>query len=271
MKKNNRGVTIIEIIISIALISIIMIFLFRVLISLTKDEDERLDTNAKIMAGTIMKAIQNDIVEKELTTIVIKPEYKRTNPASPILSTNTILYFGFADNSYKELVVDKSAIKYWNFSDKETHKITDFIKVGNTNSGDSDVSEENQQVAQEFYFELDEIELNFFEYNKNGSIYDGFFSLVIPFTDDYVTYKISLDFHYISDHIKIYRYTENADWLIEGIGNTTFTTNERVYSYSYKAICQGNEYDDTECCDPNNEDSVKKCLNKSIGEPINNN
>lgn len=70
MIKNNKGITIVEIIISVTLISIVMILLFTVLITV-RDEDERgkVVSNLLINQALIVKEIENDFIELGLIGI----------------------------------------------------------------------------------------------------------------------------------------------------------------------------------------------------------
>lgn len=71
--KNNRGFSLMEIIISIALISLVMMFMFRLLL-LVRSEDNLTQENANlnVVASLIISEIQDDIFTKEIK-YVYKP------------------------------------------------------------------------------------------------------------------------------------------------------------------------------------------------------
>ena len=72
MKLNNKGVTLVEIIISIALISIVLIFLFSLLISV-KDLNNNSQTNSTylINKSLIIKTIEDDILKNNSEEILV--------------------------------------------------------------------------------------------------------------------------------------------------------------------------------------------------------
>jgi type II secretory pathway component PulJ len=62
MKLNKKGITIVEIIISVTLVSIVLVFLFNVMITV-KNEDSKSQTQSKLLINQalIIKSIQSDI------------------------------------------------------------------------------------------------------------------------------------------------------------------------------------------------------------------
>lgn len=65
MRLNNRGVTLIEIIVSVSLISIVLIFLFRLLVTLKEVDDKSLSRLEYLEKTTlIIKNIQDEIKDK---------------------------------------------------------------------------------------------------------------------------------------------------------------------------------------------------------------
>ena len=68
MKKlNNKGVTLIELIVSLALISIVMVFIFNLLIDLKAEDSlsSKRSTDA-LNRSTIIRLIQNDFLDKTI-------------------------------------------------------------------------------------------------------------------------------------------------------------------------------------------------------------
>lgn len=70
MKKNNKGMTLIEVIISIALIAIIIIFIMNLFLSVREDEAESKEESLlKSNQALIVKDIHTDFLERELVGI----------------------------------------------------------------------------------------------------------------------------------------------------------------------------------------------------------
>ena len=72
MKLNNKGITLIEIIISIALISIVLIFLFSLLVTVNDmNDDAEVNSTYLINKALILKNIEEDL-SKETNEIIVK-------------------------------------------------------------------------------------------------------------------------------------------------------------------------------------------------------
>lgn len=70
MKLNNKGITLVEIIISIALISIVLLFLFSLLVTVNDMNNEsKVNTTYLITKSLILKNIEDDINSKEITNL----------------------------------------------------------------------------------------------------------------------------------------------------------------------------------------------------------
>ena len=68
--KNNKGISIVEIIISITLISIILVFLFTMLITVKNEDDKSKHVaNMLVNQALIIKEIETDFIDYELTDI----------------------------------------------------------------------------------------------------------------------------------------------------------------------------------------------------------
>ena len=67
---NNKGVTLVEILVSVALIALVMVFLFNILASLKTEDSLNSDrNNDSLNRATITRLIQNDLTQNKLTTV----------------------------------------------------------------------------------------------------------------------------------------------------------------------------------------------------------
>lgn len=116
--KNNKGVSMVEIIISIALISLIMIFLFRLLL-LVRSEDNlnKNIANINVISSQIISDIHDDMNSKGLDYIY-KPLCKNdSDPCCCSSTSNDCLKLYFKTGEEKELSVlktnkERDSIKY---------------------------------------------------------------------------------------------------------------------------------------------------------------
>ncbi len=70
MKKNKKGMTLVEVIISIALIAIVILFIMNLFLSVREDEEESKEESLlKTNQALIVKDIHNDFLERELVGI----------------------------------------------------------------------------------------------------------------------------------------------------------------------------------------------------------
>ena len=95
---NKRGVTIVEIIVSVGLISMILLFFFRLLVTLRNEDVRDKNTLLTINKTIISQNISNDFIERTLDVV-------------SILGPNHI-EFEFADGTNKMLVVTDDTLKY---------------------------------------------------------------------------------------------------------------------------------------------------------------
>jgi prepilin-type N-terminal cleavage/methylation domain-containing protein len=113
MKLNNKGITLIEIMISVTLIAIVMVFLFNLLIDLRADEGLSTKKNSDLInqAG-IIRLIENDFVTKGVKQI----SGCGSDPSYPCLGIDEQTYrffqFTFNDNTIKYLIVYKDHLEY---------------------------------------------------------------------------------------------------------------------------------------------------------------
>lgn len=104
MIKNNKGITLVELIVSIALISIVIMFLFRLLVDVRYNENN-MDFNRKNQQtrAIILKNIQADFLERKL----VKLEDNSNE-------NQFILNITYADRTTGNLVVESDSITYTN-------------------------------------------------------------------------------------------------------------------------------------------------------------
>lgn len=101
---NKKGVTILELLISISLISVVILLLIKVMFSLDKiNNDDTYASNDEISRTEIIKNIENDFLKLKLQGLEIKK------------SDNTIISFIY-ENEIKELRLEKNKITYNNES-----------------------------------------------------------------------------------------------------------------------------------------------------------
>lgn len=99
---NKRGVTILELLISISLISIVILLLIKVMFSLDKiNNDDTYASSDEIGRTEIIKNIESDFLKLKLKGIEIKKE------------SNTIISFIY-ENETKDLKIEKNKITYDN-------------------------------------------------------------------------------------------------------------------------------------------------------------
>lgn len=115
MKLNNKGITLVELIVSIALISIVIMFLFRLLVDV-RYSDSSIDYNRanQQKRAIILKTLQEDFLENKLIGL-----QDVTIPNTEEL----ILNFTYADYTTGKLIVQSDSITY-SFDNREVEKWT---------------------------------------------------------------------------------------------------------------------------------------------------
>jgi prepilin-type N-terminal cleavage/methylation domain-containing protein len=138
MKKlNKKGVTLIELIISIALISVVMVFMYRLLININNEI-----TNSAFAIDNqqnrleIINTVEEDILHKALTTL--------TN------TNNTSITFGFDDNTSSVLSISIESNKYY-ITYKDTQNNTKKWEVKNAYHHNMIYICTNKDIAQTKY------------------------------------------------------------------------------------------------------------------------
>lgn len=106
MKKlNNKGTTIVELIVSLALISVVLIFMFRLLIDVNNEQtnnDFAIDN--QIVRAEIIKNIESEMTSKVLKNI----------SSSGSTASNLIIKFTFGDGTSSTLSATDSSLTYTN-------------------------------------------------------------------------------------------------------------------------------------------------------------
>ena len=104
---NKLGFTITELLVSIALISVVILLLLKVMLSLNSiSNDKTYASSDEIKRAEIIKNIESDFLELNLTNVEIKEE-----------SDKTSVYFKYKDST-KKLVIYKEKLIYDNIEYK---------------------------------------------------------------------------------------------------------------------------------------------------------
>ena len=107
---NNKGTTLIEVMISVALIAIIMVFMFTLLVDLKNEESLSTKKSADALnRSAIIHLIQNDIISRGIKTLTF------CNDATDVCDANHLYYtFNFQDNTSKKLIAYNNYFVYDN-------------------------------------------------------------------------------------------------------------------------------------------------------------
>ena len=98
---NNKGFTLVELMVSIALIALVLVFMFNLLGDIKRESAlSNEDISDALNRATITRIIQNDFIEKDLTKV-------------STCDDSILCYdFTFKDNSTKRLIVRENEIEY---------------------------------------------------------------------------------------------------------------------------------------------------------------
>lgn len=152
MKLNNKGITLVEIIISIALISIVLIFLFSLLVTVNDMNDEaEVNSTYLINKALILKNIEEDLSKEENDEITISTctiggtegFYKSYDTyydsLDEIYKANECIKIKYKDNSYGYLGIyyyknkESYVISYIHGNIKATRILPEFEKYNVSN------------------------------------------------------------------------------------------------------------------------------------------
>lgn len=159
---NKKGMTLTEIIISVALISIVLIFMVRILTSLRYDETDTTYNKSNSVSRTeITRVIQSDLQAKG----ILKIEDISSEPNTAKIKIT------FSDNDIKYLIVnsDKSTLEYCtNVTCEDQETLSRW-----------EINDEEKR----FYYSSC-IELNY-HLNQNSNVDYYYFKLIIPVATNY--------------------------------------------------------------------------------------
>ncbi len=150
--KNNKGITILEVIISVALISLVMVFLFRLLILVRNEDNLNMNrSNVNVILSLVLDEIHNDFNVKELNYV-----YKPTCVDLTSVPTNCCCSFGSKDCLkffYKTGEVKELSISQTN-SFNDTVKYGDLKRVLSANYSFLDYQNYNMTTDMKFEVEV---------------------------------------------------------------------------------------------------------------------
>ena len=96
MKLNNKGITLVEIIISIALISIVLVFIFSMLIQVNNENAENeVKSSYLINQAAYIKQIEEDFLDYKLKSIGMCNNDNKNHPTVTLDNYNTCLHFKY--------------------------------------------------------------------------------------------------------------------------------------------------------------------------------
>ena len=102
---NNKGFTLVELMVSIALVSIVLVFMFNLLGDVKRESSLSNDNiNDTLNRSTITRIIQNEWIENKLTKV----------DKCSVSGTILCYTFTFKDNTTKDLLVRKNELEYDN-------------------------------------------------------------------------------------------------------------------------------------------------------------
>ena len=124
---DNKGTTIVEVIVSLVLISIVLVFIFNLLTMLKKEDYLSTSSTEDTLKRTeIIHIVENDFIYKGLTKVEIEN-----------CSNNFCAIFTFDDNSSKTLKVSKKDVTYvdeiWNINGEYDLKNIKYCIINNNN------------------------------------------------------------------------------------------------------------------------------------------
>lgn len=107
---NNKGTTLIEVMISVALIAIIMVFMFTLLVDLKNEESlSTKKSEDALNRSAIIHLIQNDIISRGIKSLTF------CDDATDVCDENHLYYtFNFQDNTSKKLIAYTTYFVYDN-------------------------------------------------------------------------------------------------------------------------------------------------------------
>ena len=175
-KMNNKGSTLLELIISIALISVILVFMVRLLVDLNDSEtNNKYAKKNQVIRAEILRTIENDLQNKILTDI-------RDNSTT----SNLIITFKFDGNKESNINVLKDKLTYKN-TDGKTRTWT--LKEGYFNITQSPVDFSQDENIYSLIIDIPVYTTNEFNTKNNNNLLDDILVSYIGRTIDLNTFS----------------------------------------------------------------------------------
>lgn len=175
-KMNNKGSTLLELIISIALISVILVFMVRLLVDLNDSEtNNKYAKKNQVIRAEILRTIENDLQNKILTDI-------RDNSTT----SNLIITFKFDGNKESNINVLKDKLTYKN-TDGKTRTWT--LKEGYFNITKSPVDFSQDENIYSLIIDIPVYTTNEFNTKNNNNLLDDILVSYIGRTKDLNTFS----------------------------------------------------------------------------------
>ena len=175
-KMNNKGSTLLELIISIALISVILVFMVRLLVDLNDSEtNNKYAKKNQVIRAEILRTIENDLQNKIITDI-------RDNSTT----SNLIITFKFNDNKESNINVLKDKLTYKN-TDGKTRTWT--LKEGYFDITQSPVDFNQDENIYSLIIDIPVYTTNEFNTKNNNNLLDDILVSYIGRTKDLKTFS----------------------------------------------------------------------------------
>ncbi len=175
-KMNNKGSTLLELIISIALISVILVFMVRLLVDLNDSEtNNKYAKKNQVIRAEILRTIENDLQNKIITDI-------RDNSTT----SNLIITFKFDGNKESNINVLKDKLTYKN-TDGKTRTWT--LKEGYFNITQSPVDFSQDENFYSLIIDIPVYTTNEFNTQNNNNLLDDILVSYIGRTIDLNTFS----------------------------------------------------------------------------------
>lgn len=175
-KMNNKGSTLLELIISIALISVILVFMVRLLVDLNDSEtNNKYAKKNQVIRAEILRTIENDLQNKIITDI-------RDNSTT----SNLIITFKFDDNKESNINVLKDKLTYKN-TDGKTRTWT--LKEGYFDITQSPVDFSQDENIYSLIIDIPVYTTNEFNTKNNNNLLDDILVSYIGRTIDLNTFS----------------------------------------------------------------------------------
>lgn len=175
-KMNNKGSTLLELIISIALISVILVFMVRLLVDLNDSEtNNKYAKKNQVIRAEILRIIENDLQNKIITNI-------RDNSTT----SNLIITFKFDGNKESNINVLKDKLTYKNTAGKTR---TWTLKEGYFDITQSPVDFNQDENIYSLIIDIPVYTTNEFNTKNNNNLLDDILVSYIGRTKDLNTFS----------------------------------------------------------------------------------